>query len=180
MQSEERFDRAAVVDELDAARETLRRLVEGAGPADLHRRSNGTRWTNEQLLFHMVFGFMVVRALVGLVRMFGRLPDRASAVFSAGLNSAVRPFNAINYWGSCAGARVYDSRRMAAKCDRVIASLQRRLAREREADLHRGMHFPTRWDPFFTSYMTLGEVYRYPMQHFEFHRRQLSLSRLRG
>ena len=42
--------------------------------------------------------------------------------------------------------------------------------------LHRGMHFPQRWDPFFTDYMTLADVYRYPSQHFDYHARQLALS----
>jgi hypothetical protein len=36
------------------------------------------------------------------------------------------------------------------------------------------MHYPTRWDPFFIDYMTLADVYRFPTQHFHFHRRQLS------
>ena len=30
--------------------------VAGATPQDLHRRSDGTRWTNRQLLWHMAFG----------------------------------------------------------------------------------------------------------------------------
>jgi Alkylmercury lyase/Helix-turn-helix domain of alkylmercury lyase len=33
-----------------------------------------------------------------------------------------------------------------------------------------------RWDPFFTEYMTLADVYRCPSQHFDFHARQLALS----
>lgn len=33
---------------------------------------------------------------------------------------------------------------------------------------------PTRWDPFFTDYMTLADVYRFPTRHFHFHRHQLS------
>ena len=37
------------------------------------------------------------------------------------------------------------------------------------------MHFPTRWDPFFKPYMTMFELYHYPSQHFEFHKRQLEL-----
>jgi hypothetical protein len=37
------------------------------------------------------------------------------------------------------------------------------------------MHYPTRWDPFFTPYMTLADVYRFPTRHFDFHRRQLTL-----
>ena len=36
------------------------------------------------------------------------------------------------------------------------------------------------WDPFFTDSMTLEAVYRYPTKHFDFHRRQLTLWRLKG
>ena len=46
------------------ARRELRMWLEGASPAGLHHKSDGTRWTNEELLFHMVFGYMVVRALL--------------------------------------------------------------------------------------------------------------------
>ena len=35
--------------------------------------TGGTRWTNEQLLFHMVFGYMIVQRLLILVRVFSRL-----------------------------------------------------------------------------------------------------------
>ena len=60
--------------------------------------------------------------------------------------------------------------------DRVIAALQRKLAQESADASQRGMHFPTRWDPFFQDYMTLADVYRYPGQHFDFHARQLTLT----
>jgi hypothetical protein len=40
--------------------------------------TRGTRWTNEQLLFPMVFGYMVVQRLLILMRMLGRLPEPAS------------------------------------------------------------------------------------------------------
>jgi hypothetical protein len=38
------------------------------------------------------------------------------------------------------------------------------------------MYYPTCWDPFFKEYMTLADVYRFPTQHFDFHRRQLTLN----
>jgi len=60
--------------------------------------------------------------------------------------------------------------------DRVIAALQRRLDAESDTDLARGMRYPTRWDPFFQDYMTLADLYRFPTQHFDFHRRQLTLA----
>ncbi len=60
--------------EMDQARLDFRRLVGNATPADLRRPSDGTRWTNQQLLFHMLFGYLIVRALLVLARIFGRLP----------------------------------------------------------------------------------------------------------
>lgn len=44
----------------------------------------------------------------------------------------------------------------------------------------RWMPFPTKWDPFFTARMTLGDVYDYPTRHFDFHAGQLSLPRPRS
>ncbi len=64
---------------------------------------------------------------------------------------------------------------MGRHFDRLIASLQRSLARETDANLHRGMYFPVRWDPFFDDYMTAEQLYRYPGLHFDFHRHQLTL-----
>lgn len=125
----------------------------------------------------MVFGYMVVLRLLVLVRVFGRLPDRISAQFARMLNATAIPFDAVNYYGSCAAASVYNRRRMGAKLDHVIDKLQRRLARESDDSFRRGMHYPTRWDPFFDDYMTLEDVYRYPGRHFDFHTRQLTLTR---
>ncbi|WP_072814647.1 DinB family protein [Rhodococcus zopfii] len=171
----EAVDRAAIAADFERARVTLHEFLDGASAIDFERNSSGTRWTNEQLLFHMVFGYMVVRRLLVLVRVFARLPDGASRVFALALNATTPVFDEVNYRGSCLAARVFDRRRMGRRCDRVIASLQRRLADESEAALHRGMHFPARWDPFFAEYMTLEQVYRYPGRHFDFHRNQLTL-----
>ena len=99
-------------------------LLARAAPDRLRARSDGTRWTNGQLLFHML---------------------------------------------------VFDRRRMGALCDRTVAALVRRLESEPEERLHRGMPFPTTWDPYFRPFMTLAEVYAYPVLHFEHHRQQLTL-----
>ena len=100
------LDRAAVRAEMDQARADFRRLVSDATPADLRRLSDGTRWTNQQLLFHMLFGYLIVRALLILARIFGLLPGAASRAFARLLDSAQRPFHLINYLGSRAGARL--------------------------------------------------------------------------
>jgi len=37
------------------------------------------------------------------------------------------------------------------------------------------MHYPTSCDLYFKAPMTLADIYRYPTQHFEHHRRQRTL-----
>ncbi|MDR0344852.1 MAG: DinB family protein [Nocardiopsaceae bacterium] len=169
------WDRQLVHDELERARTDFHHLLSTATKTDLTMPTDGTRWNNEQLLFHMLFGYMIALALLGLVRMFGRLPSSANRTYARLLNATARPFHVINYLGPCAAVHVYGHQRMGAKFDRVIASLQRHLSRETAAELARGMHYPARWDPFFKDYMTLADLYRYPTQHYDFHRRQLTI-----
>lgn len=170
------MDRARTHDELEQARDDFHRLVGGADEADLRRPSNGTRWNNRQLLFHMLLGYLIIRALLRLVRVFGRLPQGFSRAYARLLNAGTGLFDAVNFLGSYLGGNTLGPDRMEAMFDRVIAKLHQRLDAETEADLARGMHYPTRWDPFFKDYMTLADVYRFPTQHFEFHRRQLTLT----
>ena len=155
----------------------LRAYLEGATSADLRRQSDGTRWNNEELLFHMVFGYMVVRVLLPLVHIVSRLPQPAGRPFAAFLNAGTRPFDAVNYWGSRAAALVYNRDRMGRKLDRTLAALSRRLEHESAGSLLRLMALPYKWDPFFEPRMTLNDVYAYPTQHFDFHARQLTLRR---
>ena len=157
------------------ARRDLGALLQGAAAADLRRKSDGTRWTNEELLFHMVFGYMVVRALIPLVHLVSRLPRPVGRAFAAVLNAGTGPFDVVNYWGSRAAASVYNRRRMGRKLDKTISALSRRFELESSQSLARSMPFPDKWDPFFTPLMTLNDVYAYPTLHFDFHARQLSL-----
>jgi hypothetical protein len=171
------IDRSEIAADLERARVEFHRLLAEAERNEAWTKpTRGTRWTNEQLLFHMVFGYMIVQRLLILVKVLSRLPESISRGFARVLNAATRPFDVINYYGSCAAALVYNRHRMGTKMDRVIASLRRKLAGESDDALHRVMFFPKRWDPFFKDYMTLEDVYRYPGQHFDFHARQLTLS----
>lgn len=167
-------DKAAVHAELSRVRATFARHVAQMTTADLRGRSIGTRWTNRQLLFHMLFGYLLVRRLTWMVKLLGRLPRRATKPFAAVLNSSTRPFHWINYVGSVAGGAVFTPERMQRRLDRVTAHLDRDIDRESERSLERGMYYPTRWDPYFAPYMTLGDIYHYPTQHFDHHDRQLS------
>ena len=168
-------DRQHLHDELERVRADLRDLVAHAGPADLRRRTDGTRWTNGQLLWHMAFGYLVVWRLLPLVRVFGRLPDRYSRTFARVLNAGTGPFHRVNYLGSVGGAFVFHGPRLTRRMDRTLEQLHRRLDAESDEALARHMHFPQGWDPFFGDTMTLEQVYRYGTQHYDFHRRQLTL-----
>lgn len=138
-----RVDKQAVHDEMERARVTFHELLDQASRADLRRPSAGTRWTNEQLLFHMLLGYLIIRALLALVGGFSRLPDGASRRYARLLDAGTAPFDAVNYAGSWLGGSVLGRRQMAALFDRVTATLHRRLDAESDADLARGMHYPT-------------------------------------
>ncbi len=174
------MDKAQICAELTRVRDDFRSLVDTATVAELRRRTNGTKWNNEQLLFHMLFGYLLVRNLRILVWVFSHLPDGASRRFAALLNACTRPFHVINYVGSLFGARTLGYARMERLMDRVLSDLEKSVRAQPERVLERGMHFPVGWDPYFKDFMTLREVYHYPTQHYDHHRRQLTLARIRG
>jgi hypothetical protein len=171
------MDRRDIDAELERVTADFHRLLDSATGAELGMPTNGTKWTNKQLLFHMLFGFILVRALLPLVKGFGRLPPAASRTFAEILNAGTRPFHVVNYLSALPGGTVLGSRAMGRLMDSTIERLRRRLARESERTLGLAMHFPIGWDPYFKGVMTVGDVYHYPTQHYEHHRRQLTTRR---
>ena len=118
--------------EMERARVDFHHLLDNATSAELRAGTDGTKWTNEQLLFHMLFGYLLVHNLLILVKAFTRLPRRVSKAFAATLNAATRPFHVVNYLGSLGGARVLGHARMERLMDFVIGRLQRSvIARQR-------------------------------------------------
>ena len=170
-----RMDKTEIAAELERVARDYRLLIDTATVGRLRAGSDGTQWTNEQLLFHMLFGYLLVRNLLFLVSIMARLPDGFSRRFAAALNATTRPFHVVNYVGSLGGARVLGHAGLERMMDRVTSSLVRSLNRRSPEDLARGMHFPVGWDPYFRDYMTTAEVYHYATQHYEHHRRQLTL-----
>ena len=143
------MDREQICAELDRVGNDFRDLLDTATVAELGQPTEGTSWNNEQLLFHMLFGYLLVRNLRVLVKGFSRVPDATSKRFAAILNAGTRPFHVLNYVGSLFGARVLGHARMERLMDRVLSSLQSSVRGEPEAALERGMHFPVGWDPYF-------------------------------
>jgi hypothetical protein len=117
------------------ARSTMHDLIATADRAGLQRRSTGTRWTNQQLLFHIPFGYLLIRRLRPLVLLLSRLPPPVQRGFAASLNAGTRPFHVINYLGSAAAGTVPPARTIAAWTDTTITAMDRgiihHLARRR-------------------------------------------------
>jgi hypothetical protein len=168
-------ERDEVCAELLAAPEAYRALLASGTAGTLRRRTDGTRWTNREMLFHLLLGYLVVRRLLPLLRLMGRLPPWVWRSYVAVLNASARPFHLVNYLASVIGGRILSVRMMGRIFDGTCAGLAGRLARTGDAALGRPMPFPTRWDPFFTDRMSLLDLYHYPAQHMDFHRRQLTL-----
>src|SRR5215813_13257245 len=169
------LNRDQVHKELLAAPSSYRRLIDAATPARLRQRTDGTRWTNQAMLFHLLLGYLIVHSLLPLVSLLSRLPPWVGRGFAAMLDATARPFHMMNYVGSVLGGHTLHLPRMARMFDRACAALARRLDRSTDADLACSLPFPKRWDPFFTDHMSLLDLYHYALQHFEYHRRQLTL-----
>ena len=135
--------------------------------------SSGGKSPSSGRLFHIVLGYGVVRTLLPLVRALGRLGH--SRGFAATLNAGRRPFHWINYVGPCVAARLLTPRMITTLLNRTVGSLRHRLAAETERNLALSMHMPTDWDPYFTPTMSVLDVYHFGTQHFDHHRRQLTL-----
>ena len=74
--NQDQLTKQVILDEYASVRIDFRDLVEAMSEDDLARRSSGTKWTNRELLFHMLFGYLVVRALVWFCQ--GRCADQTS------------------------------------------------------------------------------------------------------
>lgn len=126
--------------------------------------------------FHMLLGFLIMRALLTLARIVARLPGWVGSARARLLDAGTKPFDVVNFAGSWLGGTPMPRKAMVVLADRTIAALHRRLDCEDEISLARGMPYPTRWDPCSREFMTLADLYRFPVQHFDFHRDQLSMA----
>ncbi|MFN2562703.1 MAG: DinB family protein [Jatrophihabitans sp.] len=171
-----RATRQAVRDELDRVRRDFSNLIANSTDQTLAKRSDGTRWTNRELLFHMLFGYLITRNLRVVLKIVPRLPGAGQRAFASSLDATAKPFDVINYLGSCIGGRILSPQRMDAWMGGVIESLKRHVVRDSDAALLRSMPFPSRWDPYFTDDMTLLDVYHYATLHYDHHRAQLTLT----
>lgn len=135
--------------------------------------SHNPGWTNGQLLFHVLLGFILVLPLANILVFFGHLPSLYSKIFAGILNFSTPLFNRVNAAGPRAGARLLGRAGVIRQFDRVHRAILTRLERARPRDWALAMNYPTRWDPRFQNPMRLADLFRYPVTHLRHHRTQL-------
>lgn len=165
--------RADIRAELEDARSEFHAILSSLSPQDWERRSDNRAWTNGQLLFHIMFAFILVPRLWRIMQVFDRLPAGCSKAFAALLNSSTPFFNYVNAVLPRLGARLYGPSALARKYDRIHSTILRRLASISDADWNRGMYYPTQWEPRFSEFMRFEDLPRYAVVHFRHHRSQL-------
>jgi hypothetical protein len=160
--------------ELEATRKGFHALLSSLSENDLGRKSLNPGWTNGEILAHMVFGFIILNALLPMARVWGRLPKWTSKSFAWLLNAFTTPFNWINALGARGQARVFTFDRIGKLFDRTHHALMKQIEWIKDVEWERGMYYPTRWDSNFNEFMTIRDLFVYPITHFNFHMNQIS------
>ncbi len=166
--------KAAILAEWELARTTFHTLLASLSESDLRQPSDNPGWTNGEILSHMLFGFIILNALLPMVRLWGRLPPRMSKPFAWLLNALTGPFNWVNALGARWQARVFTYQRLGWLYDQAYSALTNQISSLKANEWERGMYYPTRWDSNFGDFMTVEKLLRYPVIHFNFHLRQIA------
>jgi hypothetical protein len=164
----------AIRAELESTRLAFRALLDSLAGDDLRRQSLNPGWTNGEILAHMLFGFIILNALMPMARLWGRLPKSSSKPFAWLLNAITGPFNWVNALGARGQGRVFTYGRIGGLYDRVHFSLLKQVASIQDGEWGRGMYYPTKWDSNFDEFMTLEKLFHYPVLHFNFHLGQIA------
>jgi hypothetical protein len=164
----------AIRTELESTRKIFHELIDSLSENDWRKQSHNPGWTNGEILVHMTFGFIVLNALLPMARLWGRFPKGTSKSFAWLLNAFTVPFHWINALGARLQARVFTFRRIGKVYDTIHSSLLKKIDSIKEDEWDRGMYYPTRWDFNFSEFMTIKEIFHYPVVHFHFHLRQIA------
>ena len=165
--------RARLRSDLEGVRGEFHAVVASITEREWTEPSQNPGWTNGQVVFHILLGFILVVPLARLLVFFGRLPAPCSRIFAGILNVSTPLFNRINAKGPRAGARLLGRGGIISKFDQVHGAILARLDQARPSDWAAAMNYPTRRDPRFQTRMDLAALLRYPVDHLRHHRDQL-------
>jgi DinB family protein len=166
--------RDSIRTELEAARAAFHALLDSLDEQAVRRQSLNPGWTNGEILAHMLFGFIILNALLPMARLWGRLPKNSSRWFGRLLNAVTGPFNWINAIGARGQGRVFTRRRVGGLFDRNHSLLLKQLDSIKDDEWQHGMYYPTEWDANFAEFMTLEKLCHYPVTHMNFHLGQIA------
>ena len=175
MNTKEGAIRAQIRKELDTTRAEFHKLLAALSEEDFQRQSRNAGWTNGEIVAHMTFGFIILNVLLPMARLWGRLPKGSSKWFAGLLNLFTGPFNWFNALGARGQGKVFTLQRIGRIYDRVYFSLLGKLNSIKDEEWERGMFYPTNWDANFSEFMTLEKLFHYPVIHFNFHLKQITL-----
>jgi hypothetical protein len=164
-----------IVEKLESTRLQFIIIAENISEEELRRISKNIGWTNNEILAHILFGFIITNVLLPGVIIFGNLPKLITKPFAMLLNAFTKPFNYINKFGARAQGKVFIGKRLVYLIDKTIKSLENRVMHISNEDWQKGMYYPNKWDFNLDEFMTLEKLVNYPITHFEFHKSQLLL-----
>jgi len=145
-------------------------LVNSLPDSALNKRSANPGWTNGQIIWHIVFAFILTPILIVILRFFGRLPRRWSKLFALALNYSTPVFNLVNAIGPRVAVKIFTRRSIARLFDRIIDRILIMIYNTKDRDWELGMYYPNRWDPTnFKEYMTFNDIVHYPILHLRHH-----------
>ena len=165
--------RARLRSDLEAVRGEFHAMAASISEREWTEPSQNPGWTNGEIVFHILLGFILVVPLARLLVFFDHLPALCSRIFSEILNLSTPIFNRFNAMGPRAGARLLGRAGIITKFDQVHDAILSQLDRARPSDWAAAMNYPTRWDPRFQTRMDLAALLRYPVDHLRHHRDQL-------
>ncbi|MEP6850493.1 MAG: DinB family protein [Acidobacteriota bacterium] len=166
--------------ELEIASCRFHALLDSLSPTDWDAPSLNPAWTNGQLVYHMLFAFMLVPSLFWMIKFWSRLPSGYSRRFAQFLNFTTPVFNRVNALGPRGQAFVFGRNRAGAIYDRIQRSILEKVNSLGDDQWTAGMHYPRRWDPTFGDFMTFEALFKYPPAHFEHHLSHLSAGNVSG
>jgi hypothetical protein len=82
--------------DLDAVRGEFHAMVASISEREWAEPSQNPGWTNGQIVFHVLLGFILVVPLARLLVFFGHLPALCSRIFAGILNLSTPLFNRID------------------------------------------------------------------------------------
>jgi hypothetical protein len=165
----------AIRDDLAEAGRRFHELVDSMSDSDWKTPSRNPAWTNGQVVYHVLFGFILIPALFGMIRFWSRMPPRFSRSFARALNWSTPVFNLANSLGPKGQAALFGQKRAIPIFDRVHRAILRRVDSLEQGEWRRGMYYPDRWDNLFRDFMTYEDLFRYPGLHLKKHLNQLAL-----